>query len=124
MAFIQAKDGTQLYWRDWGQGQPMLFLNSLGVGSQMWDYQMVAFAEQGFRCIAFDRRGHGRSDQPARGYDHDTFADDVATLINELRLSGITMVTHSMAGGEAVRYLTRHGSRHVARLILLAPMTP
>jgi pimeloyl-ACP methyl ester carboxylesterase len=124
MPFIAAKDTTQLYWRDWGQGPPMLFLNSLGCGSQMWDYQMAAFADQGFRCIAFDRRGHGRSDQPARGYDHDTFASDVATLIDQLGLSRITLITHSMAGGEAVRYLTRHGSSRVARLILLAPTTP
>lgn len=72
MPFITTKDGTQLYWREWGQGAPMLFLNSLGVGTRMWDYQIVAFAEQGFRCIGFDRRGHGLSDQPARGYDYDT----------------------------------------------------
>jgi pimeloyl-ACP methyl ester carboxylesterase len=124
MPFIAAKDGAQLYWRDWGQGAPILFLNSLGFGSQMWDYQAAAFAEQGFRCICFDRRGHGRSDQPARGYDHDTFADDVAALIDELGLAGLTLITHSMGGGEAVRYLTRHGSGRVARLVLLAPMTP
>jgi non-heme chloroperoxidase len=84
MPFIAAKDATQLYWRDWGQGPPMLFLNSLGCGSQMWDYQMTAFADQGFRCIGFDRRGHGRSDQPGRGYDHDTFADDVAASIDSI----------------------------------------
>jgi non-heme chloroperoxidase len=84
MPFITAKDGTNLYWREWGDGAPILFLNSLGLGSQMWDYQVTAFSEHGFRCISFDRRGHGRSDQPARGYDHDTFADDVATLIGEL----------------------------------------
>ena len=124
MPFITARDGTQLYWRDWGEGAPILFLNSLGIGSQMWDYQIAAFAEQGFRCIGFDRRGHGRSDQPARGYDHDTFADDVATLIDRLGLSGLTLIGHSMAGGEMVRYLTRHGSDRVARIILLAPMTP
>jgi non-heme chloroperoxidase len=124
MPFIAAKDSTQLYWRDWGHGPPMLFLASLGCGSQMWDYQMTAFADQGFRCIGFDRRGHGRSDQPASGYDHDTFADDVATLIDQLDLSGLTLITHSMAAGEAVRYLIRHGSSRVARLVLLAPTTP
>jgi non-heme chloroperoxidase len=124
MPFITAKDGAQLYWRDFGEGAPILFLNSLGCSSQMWDYQIAAFADEGFRCIGFDRRGHGRSDQPAGGYDHDTFADDVAILIDELDLSGLTLVTHSMAGGEAVRYLTRHGSERVARLILLAPTTP
>jgi pimeloyl-ACP methyl ester carboxylesterase len=90
----------------------------------MWDYQIAAFANEGFRCIGFDRRGHGRSDQPARGYDFDTFADDVAALVENLDLTDITLIAHSMAGGEAVRYLTRHGSRRVARLILLAPTTP
>jgi non-heme chloroperoxidase len=124
MPFIAAKDDTQLYWREWGQGAPILFLNSLGCGASMWDYQIAAFAEQGMRCVVLDRRGHGRSDQPARGYDHDTFADDVAALIDELDLSGLTLITHSMAGGEAVRYLSRHGSGRVARLVLLAPTTP
>ena len=124
MPFIAAADGTQLYWRDWGQGAPLLFLNSLGMSSRMWDYQLAAFAEAGFRCIGFDRRGHGRSDQPAQGYDHDTFADDVARLIGELDLSGITLIGHSIAGGEIVRYVTRHGSGRVKRIVLLAPMTP
>ena len=124
MPFIATKDGTRLYWRHWGQGPPMLFLNPLGVGSEMWDYQMTAFADEGFRCIGFDRRGHGRSEQPAGGYDHDTFADDVAALVDELDLANLTLITHSMAGGEAVRYLARHGSGRVARLVLLAPMTP
>ena len=124
MPFIAAKDGTQLYWREWGEGPPVLFLNSLGFASAAWDYQFVAFAEQGYRCIGFDRRGHGRSDEPARGYYFDTWADDVATLVATLGLADMTIVTHSMAGGEAVRYLTRHGDSRVARLILLAPMTP
>ena len=124
MPFITAKDGAQLYWREWGAGAPILFLNSLGCDSRMWDYQIAAFADEGFRCIGFDRRGHGRSDQPARGYDFDTFADDVATLVEDLDLSGLTLIAHSMAGGEAVRYLTRHGSHRVARLVLLAPTTP
>jgi pimeloyl-ACP methyl ester carboxylesterase len=124
MPFISASDGTQLYWRDWGAGAPMLFLNSLGCGAQMWDYQMAAFADEGFRCIGFDRRGHGRSDQPARGYDFDTFADDVAALIDALELSDLTLIAHSSAGGEAVRYLSRHGKDRVARMVLLAPTTP
>jgi non-heme chloroperoxidase len=124
MPFIATKDQTQLYWRDFGLGAPILFLNSLGCGSQMWDYQIAAFADEGFRCIGFDRRGHGRSDQPAGGYDLDTFADDVAALIDELDLSGLTLIAHSMGGGEIVRYLTRHGSGRVARIILLAPTTP
>src|ERR1700729_3761316 len=124
MPFITARDGAQLYWRDFGQGAPILFLNGLGCSSQMWDYQVAAFADAGFRCIGFDRRGHGRSDQPAGGYDFDTFADDVATLVDSLDLSDLTLIAHSMASGEAVRYLTRHGSQRVARLVLLAPTTP
>jgi non-heme chloroperoxidase len=124
MPFITAKDRTQLYWREWGKGPPILFLSSLGCDSRMWDYQIAAFADEGFRCIGFDRRGHGRSDQPAGGYDFDTFADDVAQLVGELDLEDLTLIAHSMAGGEAVRYLTRHGSQRVARLILLAPTTP
>jgi non-heme chloroperoxidase len=124
MPFITAKDGAELYWHEWGAGAPILFLNSLGCGSRMWDYQMATFAEEGFRCIGFDRRGHGRSDQPAGGYDFDTFADDVAALIDELDLADLTLVSHSIAGGEAVRYLTRHGSERVARVVLIAPTTP
>jgi non-heme chloroperoxidase len=124
MPFIAAKDGTQLYWRDWGRGAPVLFLNSLGCGTQMWDYQMAALADEGFRCVGFDRRGHGRSDQPADGYDFDTLADDVAALIGELDLADLTLVSHSIAGGEAVRYLTRHGCGQVARVVLIAPTTP
>ena len=116
--FVEAHDGTRLYWTQWGSGRPILFLNSLGLTTQMWDYQMVAFAEQGCRCISFDRRGHGRSDLALGGYDYDTFADDVAAVISALDLQGLTMVAHSMASGEIVRYLTRHGSARVARIVL------
>jgi non-heme chloroperoxidase len=124
MPFINAKDGAQLYWSEWGAGAPILFLSSLGCTSRMWDYQMAAFADEGFRCIGFDRRGHGRSDQPASGYHFDAFADDVAELVETLDLEGLSLIAHSMASGEAVRYLTRHGSQRIARLILLAPTTP
>src|ERR1700735_4102853 len=124
MPFITALDGTQLFWREWGQGKPILFLNSLGCGTQMWDYQFIALSEQGFRCIGFDRRGHGRSDQPARGYDFNTFAQDIAKLIEHLDLIDLTLVGHSTGGAEGVRYLSNHGSERVARIILLAPVTP
>jgi non-heme chloroperoxidase len=124
MPFISASDRTQLFWREWGQGEPMLFLSSLGCGSQMWDYQFAALAEQGFRCIGFDRRGHGRSDQPAQGYDYKTFAQDIATLIEQLDLSNLTLVGHSMAAGEIARYLSNYGNSRVARIILLAATTP
>jgi pimeloyl-ACP methyl ester carboxylesterase len=122
--FIEARDGTRLYWTQWGSGRPILFLNSFGLTTQMWDYQMVAFADQGYRSIAFDRRGHGRSDFALGGYDYDTFADDVGAVISALDLRDVTMVGHSMAGGEIVRYLTRHGSARVSRIVLLAPTTP
>lgn len=124
MPFISATDGTRLYWHEWGDGAPLLFLNSLGMSSQMWQYQMVALAEQGFRCICFDRRGHGRSDQPSRGYDYDTFADDIAHLIDDLDLNSLTLVAHSMASGEVVRYLSRHGDSRIARAILLGATIP
>jgi non-heme chloroperoxidase len=124
MPHTTAKDGAELYWHEWGAGAPILFLNGLGCGSRMWDYQMAAFADEGFRCIGFDRRGHGRSDQPAGGYEFDTFADDVAALTDELNLADLTLIAHSIAGGEAVRYLTRHGSERVARVVLIAPTTP
>jgi len=122
--FIEAHDGTRLYWTQWGLGRPILFLSSAGMTTEMWDYQMVAFADQGHRCIAFDRRGHGRSDRPLGGYEYDTFADDIASLITALDLRDLTVVAHSMASGEIVRYLTRHGSGRVARIVLLAPTTP
>jgi non-heme chloroperoxidase len=124
MPFITANDSAHLYWSEWGAGEPILFLNGLGCAGRMWDYQIAALADEGFRCIGFDRRGHGRSDQPAGGYDFDTFADDVATLVERLELKGLTLIAHSMAGGEAVRYLTRHGSQRVARVVLVAPTTP
>jgi non-heme chloroperoxidase len=124
MPFITAKDGAELYWHAWGQGAPILFLNSLGCGSRMWDYQMAALADRGFRCIGFDRRGHGRSEQPDHGYDFDAFADDLAALVDELDLEQVTLIAHSMAAGEAVRYLSRHGRKGVARAILIAPTTP
>jgi non-heme chloroperoxidase len=124
MSSFKASDGTSLYYVDWGDGEPILFLNSMGFCTRMWDYQFAALAPEGFRCISFDRRGHGRSDQPADGYDFDTFADDVAALIETLDLHDLTLVGHSMAGGEVVRYLTRHGDARVSRIVLIAPTTP
>jgi non-heme chloroperoxidase len=124
MPSFQAPDGTTLFYVEWGQGEPLLFLNGLGCASRMWDYQFAAFQSQGFRCISFDRRGHGRSDQPVQGYDYDTFADDIAALIRSLGLKRVTLIGHSMASGEIVRYLSRHGSERIARAILLAPTTP
>ena len=122
--FVHAPDGTRLYWTQWGSGRPILFSSSGGMPTEMWNYQMGALADQGYRCIAFDRRGHGRSDVPSSGYDFDTFADDLAALVTALELEDLTFISHSMGGGEVVRYLTRHGSARVRRLVLISPTTP
>ncbi len=122
--FIEARDGTRLHWHEWGRGAPVLFLHSWAMQTRMWDYQFAALADRGLRCIGFDRRGHGRSDIAAAGYDYDTLADDLASVVEALDLGGLTLVGHSMGAGEIVRYLTRHGSARVKRIALLAPTTP
>ncbi len=123
-SFIERTDGTALFYKDWGAGKPIVFIHGAGVCSEMWSYQMFPLANAGFRCIAFDRRGHGRSSDPGRGYDYDTLADDLAAVIDVLGLSNVTLIGHSMGCGEAVRYLTRHGSSQVARIALLGPTLP
>jgi non-heme chloroperoxidase len=122
--FIASHDGTNLYWREWGRGVPVMFVHSWCLQSQMWDYQFAALGHRGMRCIAYDRRGHGRSDQPAYGYDYDTLADDMASVIEALDLDGLTLVGHSMGAAEIVRYLSRHGDARVKRIVLLAPVLP
>jgi non-heme chloroperoxidase len=124
MPYINSTDGVSLFFRDWGDGQPVLFCSSWALSSIQWQYQMITLAEAGKRCIAYDRRGHGRSDDPGRGYGYDTLADDLANLIEQLDLQDLTLVAHSMSGGEVVRYLTRHGNRRVARVLFLAPTLP
>jgi non-heme chloroperoxidase len=124
LPYIAANDGTALYYKDWGTGKPVLFVSSWAMNSDMWQYQMVPMVQRGARCIAYDRRGHGRSSQPGYGYDYDTLADDLAAIIEHLDLRELTLVGHSMAPGEIVRYLTRHGSARVARLVFIAPTTP
>ena len=118
--FIETRDGEQLFYRDWGTGRPIVFAAAWALSSAMWDYQMTALVEQGFRCVAYDRRGHGRSSQPGRGYDFDTLADDLAAVLDTLDLREVTLVGMSMAGGELTRYLTRHGSARVARAVYVA----
>ena len=115
---------TTLFFQDWGQGDPVVFCHGWAVGADLWEYQTTPLSTQGLRCIAFDRRGCGRSDQPDRGYDFDTFADDLADLIDHLDLDGVTLVAHSMAAGEVTRYLSRHGAARIAGAVLLAPTTP
>lgn len=122
--FVIAKDGTRLFSRDWGRGPAILFVAAWALHSQAWQYQMARLCAAGFRCLAFDRRGHGRSDDPGAGCDMDTLADDVAAVIEHYDLRGITLVGHSMGGAECVRYLGRRGSGRVRRLVLIAPTTP
>ena len=124
MQTIRTNDGTSLYIKEWGNGAPVVFVHSWALNSDMWQYQTAEFAEHGLRCITYDRRGHGHSDQPSSGYDTDTLADDLAMVMNSLDVSNATLVGHSMGCGEIVRYLSRHGSKRVARIVLLAPTTP
>jgi non-heme chloroperoxidase len=115
--FVVTRDGQHLFHRDWGAGRPIVFLAAWALPSAMWDYQMTALVEDGFRCVAYDRRGHGRSSQPGGGYDYDTLADDLAAVLDVLDLRDVTLVGMSMAGGEITRYLTRHGQARVARVV-------
>jgi non-heme chloroperoxidase len=124
MHSLQTKDGTRLYYKEWGNGAPVVFVHSWALNSDMWQYQTAEFAEHGLRCITYDRRGHGRSDQPSYGYDANTLADDLAVVMNSLDVSNATLIGHSMGCGEIARYAARHGSKRVARIVLLAPTMP
>ncbi len=120
-SFIRTRDGVDLFYRDWGTGRPVVFLSGWALTSDMWSYQMLPLSEQGLRCIAYDRRGHGRSSDPGRGHDYDTLADDLAAVLEALDLRDVTLVGHSMASGEMVRYVSRHGDRRLSRLVFVAP---
>jgi non-heme chloroperoxidase len=124
-AWVTAPDGTRLYVCSWGTGAPILFLSGWALSSDMWAYQMATLSERGFRCIAFDRRGHGRSDDPGVGYDYTTLAGDIDAVLTALDVSGATVVAHSMSGGEILSYL--HGkpaAGRVARVLFLATTLP
>lgn len=121
---VEARDKTRLHFRDWGSGRPIVFVAPWALSSDWWDGSMMAFSERGWRCVAFDRRGHGRSEEPSRGYDFDTLADDIAAVMDTLELQNVVLVGHSLGGAEVVRYLTRHRSRRVTHAILIAPTTP
>jgi pimeloyl-ACP methyl ester carboxylesterase len=123
-AAITTADGLSLAYEDWGTGAPILFIHSWATQATMWRQQVPALADAGFRCIAYDRRGHGRSAGNGRGYDIDTLADDLGAVLDQLDLRGVTLVAHSMGACEMVRYLSRHGSDRVGRLVFLAPTTP
>jgi non-heme chloroperoxidase len=124
MPTITTRDGAQIYYKDWGAGQPIVFSHGWPLSADAWDDQMVFFAERGYRAIAHDRRGHGRSSQPWCGYDMDTFADDLAALANTLDLKDAVHVGHSMGGGEVTRYIGNHGTRRVAKAVLIGAVPP
>src|SRR5882724_5538213 len=119
--FVEAPDGTKLAYTDWGTGRPVVFIHAWALPSPMWDYQRAPLSEQGLRCIAYDRRGHGRSSVPDGGYDCDTLADDLSAVLTQLDLHDVTLVGHSFGSAEVVRYLTRHGSNRVAKIARVAP---
>lgn len=124
MGTVTATDGTRLYHKDWGSGPPVVFSHGWPLSADAWEDQMLFLGERGYRCVAHDRRGHGRSDQPWRGNDMDTYADDLAAVIDALDLHGVTLVGHSTGGGEVARYIARHGTRRVAKAVLIGAVTP
>ncbi len=124
MSTVTTKDGTQIYYKDWGSGKPVIFSHGWPLNANAWDEQLVFFASHGYRALAHDRRGHGRSSQPWNGNDMDTFADDLATLIETLDLKDVVLVGHSMGGGEITRYIGRHGTERIAKAVLLAAVPP
>jgi pimeloyl-ACP methyl ester carboxylesterase len=121
MPFSQTADRVSLFVTEWGSGPPVVFTHAWGLRSDEWAYQVPALADAGHRCVLYDRRGHGRSDRPAAGYDIDTLADDLADVIDHFGLDDVTLVCHSLGCKEALRYLTRHGDSRIARMILVAP---
>ncbi|MEU6596402.1 alpha/beta fold hydrolase [Streptomyces flaveolus] len=124
MAFATAEDGTQIYFKDWGSGQPVVFSHGWPLTADAWDPQLKLMADNGFRAIAHDRRGGGRSGQPWQGNDLDTYADDLASVIETLDLRDVILVGHSTGGGEVTRYIGRHGSDRVAKAVLLGAIPP
>jgi non-heme chloroperoxidase len=124
MPTITTKDGVEIYYKDWGKGQPIVFSHGWPLTADDWDTQMLFFGQQGYRVIAHDRRGHGRSSQTWDGNDMDTYADDLAQLFEKLDLRDAIMIGHSTGGGEVARYLGRHGTKRVARAVLIGAVPP
>jgi non-heme chloroperoxidase len=124
MPMITTKDGTQIYYNDWGRGEPVCFSHGWPLSADAFEDQMFFLASRGYRCIAHDRRGHGRSGQPWNGNDLDTYADDLAELVQQLDLKNVTHVGHSTGGGEVARYIGRHGTKRVAKAVLIGAIPP
>src|SRR5262245_47668134 len=124
MARLTMRDGTEIYYKDWGQGQPVVFSHGWPLSADAWDDQMVFLGGRGFRVIAHDRRGHGRSSQPWTGNDLDTCADDLAALVEALDLRDAVHIGHSTGGGEVARYIARHGTGRVAKAVLISAIPP
>ncbi len=124
MNTITTKDGTEIYFKDWGAGEPVTFSHGWPLNADAWDAQMLFLAQHGYRVIAHDRRGHGRSSQTWNGNNMDTYADDLAELMDKLDIKGATMIGHSTGGGEVARYIGRHGTKRVARAVLIGAVPP
>lgn len=124
MATFTTKDGTQLYYKDWGTGPIVTFSHGWPLSADAWDAQIFFLASNGFRCIAHDRRGHGRSSQPWNGNDMDTYADDMAELFAHLDVKDATLIGHSTGGGEVARYIGRHGTKRVKKAVLMGAVPP
>jgi non-heme chloroperoxidase len=124
MSTFKTKDGTSIFYKDWGKGRPVVFSHGWPLSADAWDAQMLFLVQQGYRVIAHDRRGHGRSEQPGTGNDMDTYADDLSELVESLGLQEATFVGHSTGGGEVAHYLGRHGTRRAAQAVLIGAVPP
>jgi non-heme chloroperoxidase len=124
MSTITTKDGTEIYYKDWGKGKPIVFSHGWPLSADAWEDQMEFLSSRGYRCIAHDRRGHGRSGQPWNGNDMDTYADDLAALVEKLDVKDAVHIGHSTGGGEVARYIGRHGTKRVSKAVLISAVPP